>query len=103
MSVRICKNHPGRKAVAHCEGCHIPLCEECAVLSEHPKAKGKAFCSEEHRKNWETYIDAIGERQPPPMRRPSMFSYLFWLVAGVVVVYFGLKFTGLLPESLRVF
>lgn len=45
MALTVCKNHPAREAIGHCETCHIPLCDKCAVTVPDSKS---IYCSKEH-------------------------------------------------------
>ncbi|MDX2175437.1 MAG: B-box zinc finger protein [Candidatus Sumerlaeia bacterium] len=87
MALQLCKNHPGKKAVAHCETCHIPLCEECAIPSEHPKHPKAVFCSEQHRQNFMNFAATENARQIPRMRNSSMFIVIPRFLAGLAVAY----------------
>lgn len=103
MGLDICKNHPGRKAVGHCVHCHMPLCEECGITSDNPKAKKKLFCSEEHRNAYETYIEAYGEKKLKKIGGPSILSRIIGFVVFLAVVYAAVWFLapGYLPEAIR--
>lgn len=102
MGLDICKKHPGRKAVGHCEHCHIPLCEECAIVSDHPKAKGKKFCSEEHLQSLITYSEAMGGKELKRIRPPSIFVSIikYALIGGVI--WAALSYFNVIPAKFQI-
>ncbi len=56
MSERVCLNHPNTPAVARCETCFKPLCEDCIVLQE-----GKTFCTDTCAQNFSQSGERIAE------------------------------------------
>ena len=106
MALEICKNHPGKKSIGKCETCHIPLCEECAVVSSDPKLKGRIFCSEAHRDRFEQYQGALGEKRiGKGIRQPSIFTALIKWALILAFLYLAVRFIKpeLIPKSLKFF
>jgi hypothetical protein len=101
MAQDICKNHPGRAAVGHCETCHIPLCEKCAVSWP---GTDRIFCSPEHAERFVSYQERRDEMKIPRKRPKSIFVLLpMWIVImAVVLVVASIAYyliTGITPSS----
>ncbi len=84
MALDICKNHPGRDAIGHCETCHIPLCEKCAVTWP---GTDSIFCSKEHAEQFMAYQERREDMKIARQKNPSiLFAFVKWVVVLVVVV-----------------
>ncbi len=105
MGLDICKQHPGQRAIGHCETCHVPVCEQCVVRSSDPKLAKKCFCSEEHRVKFEQYKDAMGDKKIKPMRPPSIITSVIKLAVLVAIAYLIVRFVkpDLIPAQFRYF
>jgi len=84
MAMEMCKNHPGRQSIGHCQTCHIPLCEKCAVTVP---GSDLIFCSQEHAERFQSYDARRQEMKIKPKRNRSIFLLLpMWLVIAAVVL-----------------
>jgi len=83
MALEICKKHPGRTAIGHCETCHVPVCEQCAVA--YP-GTDKVFCSQEHAERFMSYTERRKEVDIA-RKRPKSIVFLLpkWILILAVV------------------
>lgn len=71
-----CKFHPNKVAHVRCRTCHIPLCDDCKMVTDLG-----VFCSEECHEKAEEFQQTV-RPDIPRIKRPS----IFWLLFKVIVV-----------------
>lgn len=87
-----CKFHPNRVAHVRCKTCHIPLCDECKVVTNMG-----IFCSEECHKKAQEFQERVGLQNRKPKKTGSPVKTLFGIIVIVVLIVLialGLDFLG---------